>query len=124
MKFPWVVIDQATQATEPERLLPMLMYAENVILVGDHKQLSLTVLSPAASAAGYYHSMFERLINLGNTPHALDIQYRIHYAISEAPNSLFYKASCRMQGTIQWTLVGSTVGSWEDPFMIENWDKT
>ena len=36
-KFLHVLIDEATQAIEPECLLPMLKGAKHVILVGDHR---------------------------------------------------------------------------------------
>lgn len=35
-KFKQVLIDEATQATEPETLIPILKGAKHVILVGDH----------------------------------------------------------------------------------------
>ena len=35
-KFRQVLIDEATQATEPESLIPILKGAKHVILVGDH----------------------------------------------------------------------------------------
>lgn len=34
--FKQVLIDEATQATEPETLIPLLGGAKHVILVGDH----------------------------------------------------------------------------------------
>jgi regulator of nonsense transcripts 1 len=37
MKFLYVLIDEATQAIEPECLLPMLKGAKQIILVGDHR---------------------------------------------------------------------------------------
>jgi len=36
MKFKQVLIDEATQATEPEALIPILKGAKHIILVGDH----------------------------------------------------------------------------------------
>jgi regulator of nonsense transcripts 1 len=36
IKFKQVLIDEATQATEPESLIPILKGAKHVILVGDH----------------------------------------------------------------------------------------
>ena len=36
MKFRSVLIDESTQATEPETLIPILKGAKHVILVGDH----------------------------------------------------------------------------------------
>ena len=35
-RFRQVLIDEATQATEPETLIPLLKGAKHVILVGDH----------------------------------------------------------------------------------------
>jgi regulator of nonsense transcripts 1 len=35
-RFKQVLIDEATQATEPETLIPLLRGAKHVILVGDH----------------------------------------------------------------------------------------
>ena len=35
-KFRQVLIDESTQATEPETLIPILKGAKHVILVGDH----------------------------------------------------------------------------------------
>ena len=36
IRFKQVLIDEATQATEPETLIPILRGAKHVILVGDH----------------------------------------------------------------------------------------
>eukprot|EP00755_Sulcionema_specki_P039134 Sspe_Gene.112238::Locus_95210_Transcript_1_1_Confidence_1.000_Length_732::g.112238::m.112238/K14326/UPF1, RENT1; regulator of nonsense transcripts 1 len=44
MKFPAVVLDEATQATEPEILIPVVKGAEKVVLVGDHCQLGPIVM--------------------------------------------------------------------------------
>jgi regulator of nonsense transcripts 1 len=35
-RFRQVLIDEATQATEPETLIPILKGAKHIILVGDH----------------------------------------------------------------------------------------
>lgn len=42
--FHHVLIDEATQAIEPECLLPMVKGAKQVILVGDHLQLGPVVI--------------------------------------------------------------------------------
>lgn len=42
--FNHVLIDEATQAIEPECLLPMIKSAKQVILVGDHLQLGPVVI--------------------------------------------------------------------------------
>ena len=91
--FQQVLLDEATQATEPEGLLPILVGAEQVIMVGDHYQLGPVVMCKKAAAAGLNRSLFERLVHLGNRPYRLHIQYRMHPAISEFPSNIFYEGS-------------------------------
>lgn len=91
--FRQVLIDEATQATEPECLLPILTGASQVILVGDHCQLGPVVMCKKAAGAGYNRSLFERLVHLGNIPYRLHIQYRMHPAIAEFSSITFYEGS-------------------------------
>ena len=67
-KFKQVLIDEATQATEPETLIPILKGAKHIILVGDHCQLGPVIMCKKASKAGLNQSLFERLICLGIRP--------------------------------------------------------
>ena len=53
------------------------------------------------SSAGLSQSLFERLVVLGIRPIRLQVQYRMHPALSEFPSNLFY------DGTLQ---NGVTVG--------------
>lgn len=46
--FPIVIIDEATQALEPDILLPLYHRAEMVVLIGDEKQLGPVVISREA----------------------------------------------------------------------------
>ena len=89
-RFPQVLIDESTQATEPAALVPLVRGARQVVLVGDHKQLPPTVLSFRAEENGLKRSLFERLIDLGIEPLLLTTQYRMHPAISKFPNQQFY----------------------------------
>ena len=89
-RFPQVLIDEATQATEPASLVPLIRGARQVVLVGDHKQLPPTVLSFRAEEKGLRRSLFERLVDLGIEPLLLTKQYRMHPAISKFPNQQFY----------------------------------
>ena len=90
IKFPVVVLDEATQATEPSSLVPITKGAERLILVGDHAQLPPTVISQQAEREGLAISLFERCASLGFEPELLDTQYRMHPIISEFPSARFY----------------------------------
>ena len=88
-----VLIDEATQACEPECLLPLLRGAKHAILVGDHCQLGPVVLCKNAAKAGLKISLFERLVKLKIKPHMLQVQYRMHPKLSEFPSNTFYSGS-------------------------------
>jgi len=89
-RFRQVLIDEASQSTEPECLIPIVRGAKQVILVGDHMQLGPTVMSKTAAKAGLSRSLFERLILLGHKPIRLSVQYRAHPALFEFPSNVFY----------------------------------
>ena len=89
-RFSRVLIDEATQATEPATLVPLVRGARQVVMVGDHRQLPPTVISRRAEQGGLARSLFERLVDMGVSTILLDTQYRMHPSISEFPNSHFY----------------------------------
>jgi superfamily I DNA and/or RNA helicase len=89
-KFPRVLVDEATQATEPATLVPLVRGARQVVLIGDHRQLPPTVISRRSVEGGLSKSLFERIIEMGIEPKMLTTQYRMHPAISKFPNSRFY----------------------------------
>lgn len=87
-KMPVVIMDEATQSSEPTTLIPLSMPGvEKFVFVGDQNQLSSFSQVPNLSL-----SLFERIISNGTykTPHMLDTQYRMHPAISEFPRNKFY----------------------------------
>lgn len=90
-QFPIVLIDEATQAIEPEELLPLLKKADTVILIGDHMQLGPVVMSNEAGKAGLKQSLFERMIKMGMTPIRLQMQYRMHPELSIFSSETFYE---------------------------------
>lgn len=90
IKFRHVLVDEATQATEPECIIPLVHGAKQVVLVGDHCQLGPVVMCKKAAAAGLNQSLFERLIILGVKPFRLEVQYRMHPCLSEFPSDTFY----------------------------------
>ena len=90
-KFSIVLIDEATQATEPSALVPIVKGARQLILVGDHRQLPPTVTSRRAEEGGLDIPLFERLLSNGLPAHMLTTQYRMHPSIREFPSSRFYE---------------------------------
>ncbi|RJV00141.1 MAG: hypothetical protein DWC06_07585 [Candidatus Poseidoniales archaeon] len=90
-KFSIVLIDEATQATEPSALVPIVKGARQLILVGDHRQLPPTVTSQRAEEGGLDIPLFERLLSNGIPAHMLTTQYRMHPTIREFPSSRFYE---------------------------------
>lgn len=94
-RFRQVLIDESTQAMEPECLIPLVLGAKQVVLVGDHCQLGPVIMCKKAARAGLAQSLFERLVLLGVKPIRLQVQYRMHPALSEFPSNSFY------EGTLQ-----------------------
>lgn len=87
-RIPVVIMDEATQSSEPTTLIPLSMPGvEKFVFVGDQKQLSSFSQVPNLSM-----SLFERILSNGTyrTPHMLDTQYRMHPAISDFPRNEFY----------------------------------
>lgn len=94
--FELIVIDEATQSTEPASLIPFIK-GEKVILIGDHKQLPPTILSQKAAKQGLSKSMFERLYDIyGDEINSmLEIQYRMHDDIMDFSNYEFYDGNLK-----------------------------
>lgn len=90
VKFPFVLIDEAVQSTEPLSLIPLVYGSKKLILVGDHKQLGPTILCKKVAQAGFKQSLFERLISVGVSPYILSVQYRMDVDLCEWPSETFY----------------------------------
>uniref|UniRef100_A0AAV1V283 Upf1 domain-containing protein n=1 Tax=Peronospora matthiolae TaxID=2874970 RepID=A0AAV1V283_9STRA len=90
-RFRQVLIDEATQATEPECLIPIVQGAKHVVMVGDHRQLGPVVMNKKAANAGLNQSLFDRLLLLNHRPFRLRVQYRMHPCLSEFPSNQFYE---------------------------------
>ena len=90
-RFPVVLMDEATQASEPSALVPITRGCRQLVLVGDHMQLPPTVISEAAQLGGLGQSLFERLTECGVDTNMLTTQYRMHPTIREYPSARFYE---------------------------------
>ncbi|KAJ3102818.1 ATP-dependent helicase NAM7 [Phlyctochytrium planicorne] len=93
LTFRTVLIDEATQAAEPECLIPLVLGARQAVLVGDHQQLGPVIMNKKAAKAGLSQSLFERLVILGNRPIRLQVQYRMHPCLSAFSSNAFYEGS-------------------------------
>jgi len=95
VRFSTVLVDEATQATAPATLVPVVSGAQQLILIGDHCQLQPTVLSQPertdGEATGLRLSLFSQLVRCGVVPHLLNMQYRMHPAISAFPSDFVYR---------------------------------
>ncbi len=89
--FDLVVVDEATQSTEPACLIPM-SYSEKVIMAGDHKQLPPTILSKKAEDMGLKRTLFERWVRMYDpeVKGMLSVQYRMNEKIMRFPSERFY----------------------------------
>ena len=112
LRFKHVLIDEATQATEPEILIPMVLGAKQVILVGDHCQLGPVILDKSAAKFGFKLTMFQRLMELGMRPLRLEVQYRMHPALSEFPSQTFYEGALQNGVTLADRTLASDLFPW------------
>jgi regulator of nonsense transcripts 1 len=117
-RFRQVLIDEATQAIEAEALIPIVMGAKQLVMVGDQCQLGPVVMCKKAAKAGLTTSLFERLISLGIRPIRLEVQYRMHPCLSEFPSNAFYEGSLQNGATeAEKTLTGVDF-PWPNPSKI------
>lgn len=93
IKFNSILIDESMQSSEPEAIIPVVLGARQLILVGDHCQLGPVVMCKKAAKAGLSQSLFERLVVLGIRPFRLEVQYRMHPELSQFPSNFFYDGS-------------------------------
>ncbi|CAN3373152.1 hypothetical protein DIURU_001194 [Diutina rugosa] len=120
-KFRSVLIDESTQASEPEVLIPIVKGAKQVVLVGDHQQLGPVILNKKAGDSGLRQSLFERLVVLGHVPIRLEVQYRMNPCLSEFSSNMFYEGSLQNGVTKDQRSVGSINFPWpikDSPMMF------
>ncbi|XP_074269796.1 regulator of nonsense transcripts 1 homolog [Silene latifolia] len=114
-RFRQVLIDESTQSTEPECLIPLVLGAKQAVLVGDHCQLGPVIMCKKAARAGLAQSLFERLVMLGVKPIRLQVQYRMHPALSEFPSNSFYEGTLQNGVTINERLSPGIDFPWPVP---------
>ncbi|TRY72130.1 hypothetical protein TCAL_13035 [Tigriopus californicus] len=92
--FSICIMDEASQCSEPEALIPLRLGFTKMVLVGDPEQLPATVLSNEAKQMSLHQSLFKRFHNFFETEPAayqtLTVQYRMHKEIMDWPSRYFY----------------------------------
>uniref|UniRef100_A0A0N5CES7 DNA helicase n=1 Tax=Strongyloides papillosus TaxID=174720 RepID=A0A0N5CES7_STREA len=115
LKFKSVLIDECSQATEPEIMVSVVKARSQLILVGDHCQLGPVVMCEKANAAGFSQTLFERLMLNGNVPIRLQVQYRMHPAMSAFPSNVFYEGSLQNGVTSSDRILSNLTFQWPVP---------
>ncbi|KAF8439377.1 RNA dependent RNA polymerase-domain-containing protein [Boletus edulis BED1] len=91
--FDTVLIDEASQLTEPTALIPLVKRCQRAVLVGDHVQLRPTV-KPMGKVLEYDVSLMERLYTSnahpGTAKTMLNVQYRFPSELADFPSTEFY----------------------------------
>jgi len=100
--FDVVVIDEATQASEPSCLIPITR-GRRVVLAGDHRQLPPTILSREAEEGGLARTLFERMAGAWEERlvEMLEVQYRMHEGIMAFPGREFYDGRLEAHGSVR-----------------------
>jgi len=101
-EFDLCIIDEATQATEPSCLIPIVK-AKKLVMAGDHKQLPPTILNEKAKKEGLSETMFERLIALygEEIKTILRVQYRMHEKIMKFSDERFYRSEIKADQSVK-----------------------
>ena len=100
LAFPFVLVDEATQATEPTSLIPIVQQCLQLTLIGDPQQLAPTLTSankppeepssdvppPSQLAVTLFHRLQRVLPSF-----FLDKQHRMHPVLAEFPSQTFYE---------------------------------
>jgi regulator of nonsense transcripts 1 len=99
--FSHLLIDEATQSTEPETLIALSKHIRNVVIMGDEFQLGPVVQSAEAERDGLGRSLFQRLVEKApSVALTLNIQYRMQRNLIAYSNHCFYNN--KLQSDPQW----------------------
>ncbi|XP_052414063.1 helicase with zinc finger domain 2 isoform X2 [Carassius gibelio] len=89
LDFKQIIIDECAMATEPEAFIPLVAHKpEQIVLLGDHKQLQPVVHCDVVERLGMSKSLFERYTEKALL---LDTQYRMQEDICAFPSKQFYE---------------------------------
>ncbi|XP_035380313.1 helicase with zinc finger domain 2 isoform X1 [Electrophorus electricus] len=93
LSFQQIIIDECAMATEPEAFIPLATHKpEQIVLLGDHKQLQPVVHCEMFQRLGMGKSLFERYMQKALM---LDTQYRMQEDICAFPSQVFYEGKLK-----------------------------
>ena len=88
-----IIMDEAAQCNISTSLIPLLNKFNNLIMIGDQKQLSSFTLSPNVKKTGFTNSLFEYLYSKPQQKKImLKMQYRMNSKICSFISSSFYNS--------------------------------
>ncbi|MEF8848181.1 MAG: IGHMBP2 family helicase [Candidatus Thermoplasmatota archaeon] len=119
-EFDVCIIDEATQATEPSCLIPIVK-SKKVVMAGDHKQLPPTVLNQKAEEKGLGNTLFERIIALydNKVKTMLNLQYRMNEKIMGYPSVSFYNGKLKADESVRKHTINDLIKN-EGDFKAKN----
>lgn len=104
--FDTVIIDEASQALEPE-CWNAILRGKKVVLAGDHMQLPPTVKSQEAVKLGFSETLLDQLVDNVAQGGLLKTQYRMHDKILEFSNIHYYENQLRSHPDVSNRLIKS-----------------
>jgi len=110
VRFDVVIVDEASQGTEPDTLQALLLARKKCVLVGDSNQLQPTILCNDAARCGLRRSLLVRLLRNGHASFLLRQQYRMHPDICAFPNSYLYRGKLLTDSSVRQRVAGGKVG--------------
>lgn len=113
--FDVILIDEAAQCSEAWVWSILRSTVQYLVMAGDHEQLPAQV-SPEGAQCGHGRSMMERLLTLGYEAEYLQVQRRMHPAISAFPNATFYGGRLTDEYSVPESL--SVVHPLPDPYLL------
>jgi len=111
-----LVMDEASQATEPLAWIPILR-AKKIVLAGDHFQLPPTVRSKKAEEGGLTRTLFERLHEAlpDDFKALLRVQYRMHEKIMNFSSRQFYQGKLIADDSVKAHVLADLEGVMDSP---------
>ena len=92
-QFSYLIVDEATQASELQTLAPLCLNPSKVILIGDPEQLPATTFHPYSKELKIRRSLFERWMELAFNVYMLKLQYRMVPSICSFSSKHFYNSN-------------------------------